>query len=400
MERQYDLVMLNMSTMPDWQSGVVNRNYFILNEFAKRQQIRKIIAIDFLPKRLKTAIKFYWKNIVAPAKKYEVIFGDLTSLCYQQTEKIFVYATIDSVWSWQRAALEMRELEEKLNLKNIILWSYNPMFTQLIGKLKEELFVFDTVDNWATHSQYKKLMPAKKLQDNYQIIAQKADLIFTVSENLVDYYKQFDRTQDVYYVPNGVDFEHFNKSVDKNIETSLDKIKKPIIGYVGTINSDRVDLDLIEYLAQKNSDKIIALLGPVWHDSVKKVDYLSNKYENIICSGRIKWFDMPAYLRKFSLAIVPHKNNEFIASTNPMKIYDYLACGLPIVSTQKSGHDNIDRIINLQTDYEKFNQAVQEELKNIKYEQILQRKEIAQEYDWQKKVDFMLQKINRKFEEK
>jgi len=381
-----------MSPYKDWQNQIVNRNFFILQNLQKNPLVDKILAVDFLPRKMKQGLKYYYRNLMTGLKNAEIIYGDLTSDCYQVADKIYAYSSIDAVWSAKTVIKELNKIKKKLNFNNLIIWSYNPMFLDFINKMDYQLFVFDTVDNWTEHPGYLKLMKRKKLLANYKKIAQKADIIFTVSKELLDFYKKFDRMQNISWIPNGVDFDHYTNSQNYQKPTAIDNETKPIIGYIGTIQ-DRLDFDLIKFIAEKNKDKIIVLGGPVWKSVKKEIESKLN-LPNIKFLGRINWQDAPAYLNKFDVCIIPHKLDKFIKSTNPMKMYEYLALGKPIITTEGAGIKDFEKYLYIANDNEKFNQLIQKALAEDADEIKAKRIEIAKQQDWSKRVSKMLDLIS------
>lgn len=385
--------MLDMSTFYDWKHGVVNRNYNILQNLAKNEEIGRIVAVDFFPIGLKKAAKHYFNNILREIKTAEMVYGDLTSACYQKSDKIYVYSTIDSLFSWKIIARELKKIKKELNLQNVILWSYNPIFTQFIDKLEDELFVFDTVDNWAEHPGYVKLVGKNKLLKNYQHIADKADIIFTVSEELVSFYKHLKRRKDTHWIPNGVDFNHFNDEVLLQKKNILTEIEKPIIGYLGTIQ-ERIDFQLIADIAKYHDDKIIALCGPIW-DGVKEEIEKLKQFPNIIFShGRVNYEDAPSFINQFDVAIIPHKIDNFVKSMNPMKMYDYLACGKPIVSTPGAGIEMFNEFIYIAKNNEEFNKMIDAAINDDSAHLQERRRTEIQKHSWQNRVTEMLKIIH------
>ena len=391
-----DIIMFNMSTFYDWDHGIVNRNYNILNTLAKNDLVNKIVAVDFLPIGLKKTIRHYWQNIILETKSSEIVYGDLTSECYKRSDKIYIYTTVDSFFSMHKVGQELKRIEKILNLKNIVFWSFNPLFVEFIGKLNEKMTIFDTVDKWSEHKSYRKLMKEKKILRNYQTIANTANLIFTVSEELIDFYKnELGRPKDVYWVPNGVDFDHFNNSDKIEIENKLTKLDKPIIGYLGTIE-ERVNLDIVEQIALDHKDKIIALCGPIWPNYKDEVEKKLNKFENIIFTGRIKYDESPSYVNKFTVGIIPHQINEFIKSTNPMKMYEYLACGLPIVSTSGSGINMFKDYVYVSNDKVEFSNLINTAINEDSPQKQSQRRNEVKSHSWNARVNKMIDLIEQK----
>jgi len=383
-----------MSANSDWQNGIVNRNYFILENLEKDDSINKIISVDFLPISLKPGLKYYYHNLLFNSKNKQIIYGDMTSACYKATDKIYVYSSVDSVWSPKTISKELNKIIKKLNLDNLIVWSYNPMFLDFLNKLNYEQFVFDTVDNWTEHKAYLKLIKKKKLMNNYKKIAAKADYIFTVSDELTEFYKQFGREDNVHWIPNGVDYHHYTNDENLQKQTVIDDEKRKIIGYIGTIQ-DRIDFDLIKFIAQKNEDKLIVLAGPIWKNVKKEIKNKLELLENVKFLGRIKFEYAPSYINKFDVCIIPHKLTKFVQSMNPMKMYEYLALGKPVVTTEGAGVNNFKELLYIAKDKQEFNSfinhAINETDKNLK----LKRQEAAKKHDWINKTNKMLKIINK-----
>lgn len=392
---KFDLVMFNMSTFYNWDRGVVNRNYNILQALSTEDEIEKIIAVDFLPNTFKQAVKHYFQNILVEPKNHEMLYGDLTSACWQRSDKIYVYSSIDSFISHKIVGRELRRVEKILSLKNVVFWSYNPMFVDFIGKLNEKLFVFDAVDNWVEHPDYLKQMKKKKMLNKYKTIAQKADVIFTVSKDLLNFFKELGRTKDIYWIPNGVNYDHFNDPEKISQENELTKMEKKIIGYLGTIE-DRVDIDLIVEIATKNPDKEIVLCGPVWPSIKKELDKKIGSLENVHTYGRIKFDLAPSYVNQFDVAIIPHKLNKFVNSMNPMKMYDYLACGKPVVSTAGAGTDMFKDHIYIANSNEEFINKINQALEEDSSDKQNARKEAVKKHSWRARADKMTEIVYNK----
>lgn len=378
--------MFSMSDEQDWHKrGIVNRNYHILNQLLKNDQIDKILSVNFLPYTKKRALRSFYENQIVDRKK--IIKSSLTFTLKQYSPKLFFYSTIDSALRDEKEVYKnLNKILLELNFNNIILWSYFPMFTGYFNNIKSDIKVFDTVDNWIEHHNFKDYK--ERLKKNYSIIDQKADLIFTVAKDLI---KLFPTNKNVHWIPNGVDTEKFlNKNSNFKIkDVNNQEIKKPIIGYVGTLQN-RVDFELIKYLSHKNPHKSIVLIGPIWPDA--KIDQIRN-IKNIHLSGRKQYNEIPNYINQFDVSIIPHKINKFTKSMNPLKLYDYLACGKPVVTTPVAGIENFKGLIETASSKEEFNNKIQEILQ--KNNQDLEKKRIdsVKKYSWKSRLDEMLSLI-------
>jgi len=387
-KKQINIIMFNMSKYSDWQKKVVNRNFHVLHNLVKRGEVNKIIAVDFLPFNFKKAIKTYLSDQILKDTRGTIIYGDLTSQCWQISSKILVYSTIDSVLNKTRIIIELNKIIDKENMKNnLIIWNYNPMYIDYFDKFNQKLNIFDAVDNWLEHSSYASYID--KLKQNYQTIKAESDLIFTVSENLKN--ELFNNQENVHWLPNGVDLEYFQSITE--ISPKLKNIPKPIIGFLGILQ-DRIDTDILLTLAKNIPDKSIVLAGPVWSDFPKEK---LSEFKNVYFLGPIKYEEIPALYNGFDVGIIPYKVNEFIRSTDPMKFYEYLAAGLPVVSTYVPGIERFGNLIKVAKSPEEFNQLVNQALKE-KRELTPEKLEVLKNNTWQNRIEEMLQFIYSKLE--
>ncbi len=199
-----DIVMFNMSSYTDWQNGIENRNFHILHNLLLSGRVRKIMAVDYLPFTFKRAFREWWQNIIGGVEGQVMARGfgyKLTALRADEIEKtgyklpgiggsavsfrLFVYSDIASLWSEKKVYQRLQEQLARLGFENLVVWSYLPTAVGYLTELKAKAVVFDAVDNWLTHSGYRKIRERLKL--NYQTIKYRADMIFTTAEDLVKF---------------------------------------------------------------------------------------------------------------------------------------------------------------------------------------------------------------------
>lgn len=378
-----NIVMFNMSRYGDWQKGVVNRNYHVLHTLAKDDRVNKIIAVDFLPFSGKRAFKTYIQDQIFGDTRGTVMFGDLTSRCWQVSSKIFVYSTIDSVLRKQRIIKELKRIiAEQEIADNLVVWSYNPLYSDYFGQFDNATYVFDAVDNWAAHSSYsdKKQMIAQ----NYERIADQSNVIFTVSDELRSV---FGSKPHVHWIPNGVEIGHFISETE--IHDAVIGLQKPVIGFLGILQ-DRIDVELLESIAHNNPSCSLVLAGPVWKGFPKE---RLDQFKNVHFLGSVAYTDIPKLYNGFNVGIIPYKVNEFVKSTNSMKFYEYLAAGLPVVSTNCPGADQFGNYVNIAHSAQEFNELITA-CKNVNRVTSEQRKNLLHDKTWKHRVDTMIDLIN------
>jgi len=368
-------------------AGLANRNYHVINQLQKRPEINRILAVDLIPFTSKRSWRVYYESILGKVPGDNVT-GKFTvsrnrTKITKANDKTWVYTTCrnlpkkdnpDEIWH------ELLAVMDELNFQNRLLWSYFPMYALPFQKLSGTK-VFDTVDDWREHPYYRDRWQ-KILDENYETIDRSADAIFTVSESLKKSYKT---NQNVHWIPNGIDFEHY-KNPDIALAEKLKKIKKPVIGYLGVIEN-RLDFDLLIKISEKFPQASLVLAGPVWKQAETKA--LRQK-KNVHFLGPISYHDLPELYHYFDIGIIPHRVNEFTKSMNPLKMYEYLACGLPVVTTPVAGTEQFSDLITVAADNSDFLKAIAHYLKSPGDSETKQaRQQAVAKHSWDERLDRM-----------
>jgi glycosyltransferase involved in cell wall biosynthesis len=186
---------------------------------------------------------------------------------------------------WKR--ILQKSLNE-LNIKNPIVWLSRPEMVDLIGGLNEKIVIYHIVDEYLSYSEVDK--DKRTLLEKYEHrMLKKADLAIVVSENLYRNKKKYNKN--TYQVKNATDFEAYSQVImnDHACSSDIKHLPRPIIGYSGLI-SERLNLDLIEHLAQTHQEWSITLVGQVNdRNCAKKINSLK-ECKNIYFLGKKKNF--------------------------------------------------------------------------------------------------------------
>ena len=132
------------------------------------------------------------------------------------------------------------------------------------------------------------------------------------------------RTGRTHYLPQGVNYDHF--SAPRPVPAELAALPRPLIGFAGGLY-DRVDLPLLRRLAEEHRDGSLVLVGPV------AVDVRSLDLPNVHCLGARPYGDLPAFVQAFDVGLIPYFLNDETRSVDPLKLLEYLAAGIPVVTT-------------------------------------------------------------------
>lgn len=203
------------------------------------------------------------------------------------------------------------------------VWSFAPDIAYLLGNFDESKVVYYCVDDFASFTGYDR---RQVLQDEERL-CRAADLVVTTSQALWEAKQAF--TPHIMLVPHGVDYQHFAKAVNEPLPEPEDlaAIGRPRLGFFGLIR-DWVDLDLVVQAAVHNPQWQFVFIG----DS--KVDLSPFRMQaNLHFLGNRPYESLPAYCRHLDVGLIPFKINDLTLAVNPIKLREYLAAGLPVVST-------------------------------------------------------------------
>ena len=220
----------------------------------------------------------------------------------------------------QRESID--QLLAQHQIRNFISWYYTPMALTFSDHLTPRLTVYDCMDELSAF-----LGAPASLLEQEKALLKRADLVFTGGMSL--YKAKQTRHQNVFAFPSSIDYRHFEPARHSLPEPAdMQSIAGPRIGFSGVID-ERMDLNLLKELAQRRPDWQFVLLGPV----VKINQDTLPKGPNLHYLGMKSYADLPAYFSQWDVSMMPFANNESTRYISPTKTPEYLAAGLPVVST-------------------------------------------------------------------
>ena len=173
--------------------------------------------------------------------------------------------------------------------------------------------LYDCMDYHAGFTTVRRSMVA----DEGSLLAE-ADVVVASSVGLEARARM--KRDDVLLVRNGCDYEHFAK-------TPHAQNTRPVIGYYGAI-ADWFDADLVCALAQRRTDWDFVLVGSTYSGDIARLARLPN----VTLTGEEAYQSLPDWLGGFDVAIIPFRRTPLTEATNPVKVYEMLAGGKPVVS--------------------------------------------------------------------
>lgn len=227
--------------------------------------------------------------------------------------------------------------------------------------------VYDCMDEWDSFPGMKpQLLVAEEL------LVGEADLVTVSGRRLFE--KWHGRNARVELVRNATDYLHF---ATPSSERLLDEIKRPIVGYFGAI-APWFDVELLTRVASRRPDCSFVVIGGVFD---VKVDSLA-ALPNVHFLGQQPYARMPAYLRDFDVCMIPFVVNEITAATDPVKFYEYISLGKPVVSTHMPELEPFADLLYLADDEEDFLRKLDLALSEDDDALRARRIEVAKENTW------------------
>jgi UDP-galactopyranose mutase len=214
------------------------------------------------------------------------------------------------------------ELFVNFNVEDYILWFYSPMFLPWTTQLTPSTIVYDCMDELSLFDQ----APTAISEYEMALLA-KADVVFTGGISL---YESKSRLHpNVHAFPSSINKEHFNRARQPQPDPADQAaIPHPRLGFAGVID-ERMDLQLLAALADSRPDWHVVMLGPV----VKIDPAALPRRANIHYLGMKSYNDLPAYMANWDAGLLPFALNNATRFISPTKTPEYLAAGLPVIST-------------------------------------------------------------------
>ena len=229
----------------------------------------------------------------------------------------------------------------------VLLWLSKPTDLPWIDYFAPVLTCYDSTERfWEFEDAAPRLRQLWQRQDAQ--LARRADVVFVQTEE----HLREKQAQGIkaFLMPNAVDIDQFEFPA-RNVPAYLRDIPTPRIGYVGSINY-RLNWDLVEHMLNRLPQFSMVFIG----DSTDQApcEQLRRRYPNIYFLGSRSYQQIPAYLAAMAVCIIPFCTTSLTLSQSPLKLFDYLAAGKPIVATNGANVGELERWVRIAEDYDHF----------------------------------------------
>lgn len=273
--------------------------------------------------------------------------------------------------------LAINYYKKKYNMGDIQLWTFLPNIVEMIGRLDEKLLVYYCVDEWSKFSFMDgEFMRAMELE-----LLKKADLVLTTAEHLYRDKSQFN--SNTHLLTHGVDYGFFSQALAEETVPApeIADLKGPVIGFFGLIH-EWIDIELIAAIAKARPEWHVILIGTVSVES----DILK-RLDNVHLLGKKPYSELPSYCKRFDIGLIPFRINELTINVNPIKLREYLAAGLPVVSTPLPECEKYSDIISIGETTDELIELIEKSLEEDSPEARQARSDIMKNETWEMKVE-------------
>jgi len=374
-----DLIFVSLE---DWDE-VWRRNQFLCAGLARRFPDRKILFVG-LPRDVSHGLRRGQLGALRAAPLEAV--PEHPNVTLLRPLKVF-----PNTLAWGRRANEavarrqVRRAASALGIARPLLWLNPHSAVHMAGRMGERGVVYDITDDWISPIQSDRMRRLTTAQD--AALCRQADAVIVCSQKLLDMKRPLARR--LFLVPNGVEADHYRSvlNADGPRPEAAAVWRRPVFGYAGTVHPERVDVALVERLAQSFPHGTVALVGP---DLLSPADRARlDALGNVVRTGPVPYHCLPDYMRAFDVCVTPHCMSEFTESLNPIKLWEYLAAGKPIVSTDVAGFRDYPQFVHLAAGPDAFVVACHNALREPSATGAARQVE-AQKHTWDVRLDCIL----------
>ena len=374
-----DLVFVSLEP---W-NAIWRRNQFLCAQLAERFPSMRLLFVErplFAPAIWKTG-----KRVPTFSRRLRRIEGFSNLRAFTPVRPLPNPLPGGRAWNEASMTSQIVRAISVAGLRDPLLW-LNPFdFGFLIGSVSERGVIYDITDDWELAAP--NLTEQTRIHNLDRQLCQRADLTIVCSGALFDSRRAVAKR--LLLLPNGVDASHYRDLSDRDCRARghfdqdgtfhcdeeipsipsrgpLDTAgwPRPVFGYTGSLHPERIDLELVKALARAFPQGRVVLIGPN-HFGGDTLERELKGFPNVVAPGAVAYSSIPDVMAGFDVCIVPHQRSEFVESLNPIKLWEFLAAGKPIVSADVAGFRDYPGLVRLASNAPAFVQACRDALQEV-----------------------------------
>jgi glycosyltransferase involved in cell wall biosynthesis len=232
-----------------------------------------------------------------------------------------------------------------------ILWIYDPRGADAVGLLDELFAVYDCVDDYRHQAGSSPRSRALVARLDHAA-GSRSRLVFATTPSLHE--RHSGAGQAVHLVPNVGDFEHFAPAADRShARDDLRNLPRPVLGFAGNLSGNKIDFALLARLADEFAEATVVLAGPAERAVLPLVEDLAAR-ANVHWLGPQPYASLPEVVAAFDVALIPYADNPYTRNVFPLKAFEYLSAGKPIVASGVPSIAALEPHVRLATGHDAF----------------------------------------------
>jgi glycosyltransferase involved in cell wall biosynthesis len=276
----------------------------------------------------------------------------------------------------------------------VVLWIYDPRAARMAGSCGEDFAVYDCVDDYAEQTTSVRRREFVAACD--RTAALRSRLVFAASRTM--YERQRLVNPGTHLVPNAGDYGHFVRAADRSIAApEVTGLPRPVVGFAGNFLASKVDFSLLERVALTRREWTLLLIGPSTPETVGVLEGLARQ-PNVRWLGPKPYAELPRYIAAFDVGLIPYVSNAYTRSCFPLKLYEYLAAGKPVVASGLPELAGMEPDVALTDGPDAFVRAVEDALVCGSEAEQERRMQLASRNSWETRTERLLGLVQRELE--
>jgi len=336
----------------------------------------------------------YAKTMIGRWRKGQLGVQDLFHPSLRQiSDNLYVFryplwAPISGSFDWLPRKIRRIALQRALRtlrMSEPLVWFSRPSMVDLIKEIpRPSLQIYHVVDEYTAYSTVT-LSREPRLRQIEQHMIGMVDMVIVVSENL--YKAKSALHSQTYLVAIGVSYQAYTEALARpEMPEEVARIPTPRLGYIGLIG-DKLDLGMLCLMAEKNPTWSLVFLGEARVAQQADAWAALQALPNVYYLGAVSAHQVPDYVKGFDVGLMPYKQNRHAEHISPLKLYDYLAAGIPVAATNIPATRKFGQYVQLADCVDDFQGAVHAALNDHSPERDEARRSVAAHHAWEAKVE-------------
>jgi len=380
----------------DWRTALLtNRQQIMLRAAEQGHRVLFVETGYFLGKHLWALLRRRERGSLARRlfMTEEVVPGVLLRKALNVLPWGSTYRLSNAINSGATAQL-LRRLAAKLP-QPVVLWIYDPSAARMIGSSGEVVAVYDCVDDYTEQTTSSRKRELVASCDRMAVLQSR--LVFATSTTM--YERQRRLNSSTHLVPNAGDYKHFAAAADRTVAApEVSALPRPVVGFAGNFLASKVDFDLLEAVARALPRWTLLLVGPAALETASALERLA-QLPNVRWLGQKPYADLPRYVAAFDVGLIPYVSNAYTRSCFPLKLYEYLAAGKPVVASGLPELSGMEPDVVLVDGPTTFVRAVQEAAARNGDPEQLRRRQLASANSWEARAGRLLELVQGELED-